>query len=566
MGFLNLNKFKIAQRITVALVCLWLIGASFLISLSYRHTRDELFDSMRTRVKDYAALGAMSISSQDHASIKQSEDEESESYKKVVTGLRQIRDNSTGLRYVYTMRKNEEGKLTFIADAEESEEDRSHPGDVYEESTPVLGKAIEGIDSPVVEKEFVSDQWGTFLSAYAPIRTPDGKFDGLLCVDITLESVQAVMKGLIRRLLIFLAISTVLVVPLAVFLSRSIVGAINDCVVFTGMLAKGDFSQDVPDTFRARGDEIGELARAYHTMVTNVRGLLKNIAHGVDTIASSATKLSDVNTRTVSSIQSLSNRTSTMSFSAEESSENAISVAQSMEQTSSNLDIVTNAIKEMSSTISDIASSSVKARAISEDSGKQVESVTALMQKLGEAAQEISQVTEVITDISSQTDLLALNATIEAARAGETGKGFAVVANEIKELAKQTASAIVDIKARIISVQDLSKSAVTHISNITGVIGDVGELVTHITSSIEEQALVIKNVAGNIAQSSTGVKNASTKVNQTASASKSMARDIAGVDVSAGELSADGEQVRSSAAELTVLAEQLRNMVGKFKV
>jgi methyl-accepting chemotaxis protein len=563
---LNLNNLKIGKRITFALVCLWLVGASLLISLSYRNTRNELFESMRTRVKDYAALGVMSLSAQDHTVIKQVEDENTVSYRKLVTELRRIRDNSSGLRYVYTMRKNDEGKLVFIADAEESEEDRSHPGDVYEDFTPMLKKSIEGIDTPVVEKDFYTDQWGTFLSAYAPIRTPEGKFDGLLCIDITLESVQVVMKNLIIQLLVFLALSTVLVVPLAFFLSRSIVGAITDCVTFTGILAQGNFSNDVPEAFRVRGDEIGELARAYHTMVNNVRGLLKNITNGVETIGSSASKLLDVNARTATSIHSLSNRTSAMASSAEESSGTAISVAQSMEQASTNLGFVTNSIEEMSMTISDIASKSVKARSISEDTGEQVKSVTELMQKLGEAAREISQVTEVITDISSQTDLLALNATIEAARAGESGKGFAVVANEIKELAKQTSSAIVDIKARIISVQNLSKSAGTHISCITGVIGDVGDLVTHITASIEEQALVIKDVAGNIAQSSIGVKNASAKVNQTASASKKMARDIAVVDASAGELSADGEQVRLSAAELTDLAEKLRNMVGKFMV
>jgi len=566
LSALKLNNLKIGKKITFAIVCLWLIGASLLISLSYRHTRNELFNNMRTRVRDYVSLGAMSISSQDHANIKTIEDETSESYQKVIAELRRIRDNSTGLRYVYTMRKNDEGKIVFIADAEESEEDRSHPGDVYEEFTPALEKSIEGIDKPVVENDFFADQWGTFLSAYAPIRTPDGKFNGILCVDITLESIQIMMKSLIIRLLVFLVLSTVLVIPLAVFLSKSIVGAINGYVKFTGKLAQGDFSKDVPENFRLRGDEIGDLARAYHIMVNNVRGLLKNISNGVETVASSATKLSDVNARTASSIQSLSDRTSTMTFSAEESSGNAISVAQSMEQASTNLGFVANAIEEMSTTIGDIASSSVKARTISEDSGKQVDSVTALMQKLGEAAREINQVTETITDISSQTDLLALNATIEAARAGEAGKGFAVVANEIKELAKQTSSAIVDIKGRILSVQDLSKSAVTHISSITSVIGDVGKLVANISASIEEQALVIKEVAGNIAQSSTGVKNASAKVNQTASASKSMARDIAGVDASAGELRVDGDQVRSSAAELKDLSEQLRNMVGKFKV
>lgn len=61
------------------------------------------------------------------------------------------------------------------------------------------------------------------------------------------------------------------------------------------------------------------------------------------------------------------------------------------------------------------------------------------MEDFGQAAQEIGQVTETITEISSQANLLSLNATIEAAGAGEAGKGSAVVAHEIKERARQAA-------------------------------------------------------------------------------------------------------------------------------
>ncbi|MDI9569892.1 MAG: methyl-accepting chemotaxis protein [Pseudomonadota bacterium] len=342
---------------------------------------------------------------------------------------------------------------------------------------------------------------------------------------------------------------------------NTLIEAMNNITGLAKEIARGNLTVDAKE--RSGQDE---LMRAIHDMIVNLRKIVVEITGSVHTVASSATELSAISSQTVKNVATLTGKTSTVAAGAEESSANTISVAASMEQASTNLTSVASATEEMSATIGEIASNSEKARAISQNAGEQAASVSTLMQQLGVAAQEIGQVTETITDISSQTNLLALNATIEAARAGAAGKGFAVVANEIKELARQTAAATEDIKAKIGGVQTSAGNAIADIEKITTVVAEVGQIVTGIAAAIEEQATVTKNVAHNIAQASAGVQEANERVNQTAAVSRTAAQDIAEVDAVAGSIRSDGQHVQDSAAELSKLSEQLKALVARFKV
>ena len=109
-----------------------------------------------------------------------------------------------------------------------------------------------------------------------------------------------------------------------------------------------------------------------------------------------------------------------------------------------------------------------------------VESATNTLKQMESLTLKIVGFANVITGISSKTNMLSLNASIEAARAGEHGRGFAVVASEVRSLAEQSAKSSREITETIQAVSDFSK----------GMAGDMGK----INNVVEEENKVAKSV------------------------------------------------------------------------
>ena len=355
------------------------------------------------------------------------------------------------------------------------------------------------------------------------------------------------------------------IMALCLFIAFGIVSALKEMIASFKDIAEGE--GDLTKRIEIKsGDEIAELAGWFNNFLQKLQLIIKKITDNAALVENSSNNLSDIAGVMSNGAGETSSRSNNVSTSAEEMSFNLNSVAASMEESSTNASMVATAVEEMSSTIDEIAKNAEKARSISDQAMHKADDTSGQMDSLGQAAQGIGKVLETITEISEQVNLLALNATIEAARAGEAGKGFAVVANEIKELAKQTSEATLEIKEKIANIQGRTGDAVKGITEITGVITDVNGIVATIAAAVEEQSVATREIALNIAQASEGIQEVNKNINESSSVAAEITQDIAVVTQSSSEMANSSDQVRYSADELKKMAVELNTIVGTFKI
>lgn len=378
------------------------------------------------------------------------------------------------------------------------------------------------------------------------------------------DEAEHIYKIAVTILFISILASVVIGVVLTLIINGAIVGPVNAAIASLKDIAEGegDLTKRLDDS---SSDEIGEMAKWFNTFITKLQGIVKQIADNSSQVDQSSNLLTDISKSLLDNSGDTSQRATNVATASEEMSTNLSSVAAAMEQSATNANMVATAAEEMSSTINEIAENAEKARGVSLDAVNQATEASQYMAKLGSAADKIGKVTETITEISEQTNLLALNATIEAARAGDAGKGFAVVANEIKELAKQTAEATLDIKTLIEDVQETTKSTGDGIQRISEVIGGVNETVGSIATAVEEQTATTSEIAENIAQTSQGIQEVNENVTQSSTVASDITRDISEVSTASQNISTNSVEVKTNAEELQQNAKQLSEIVGSFK-
>jgi twitching motility protein PilJ len=188
-----------------------------------------------------------------------------------------------------------------------------------------------------------------------------------------------------------------------------------------------------------------------------------------------------------------------------------------------------------------------------------VQATAKKIKSLGDRSLEISEIINVINDITEQTNLLALNAAIEAARAGEAGRGFAVVADEVRKLAEHSRTATKDIAALIKAIQAETNEAVVVMEDGTREVEVGAKLADQAGKALEAISAVVRQSAELVQEISLASKQ---QVRGTEGVANAM-QIISGIT---RQTSQGARQTAHSMERMVKMSEQLNETLSGFRV
>ncbi|MEN9220307.1 MAG: methyl-accepting chemotaxis protein [Thermostichales cyanobacterium GMQP_bins_62] len=219
-------------------------------------------------------------------------------------------------------------------------------------------------------------------------------------------------------------------------------GNLMTLIVAMDTLQKGNLAANAP----VSEDEVGSVADAFNAIVGQLRQWLARVTRLSQTLTSlnqhNQTTTQHLLTDLGSQAEHLQTGLGTLAG-LETGLETLLQTSAEAERINSGL---SQDIDQEQSLIQQAVQELGRIRATVADMAKQTK-------RLGESAQEISQMIGVVLEIADRTNLLAFNAAIEAARAGEQGQGFRQVAEEVRRLAQQVGELGQAIAARVRDVQ-----------------------------------------------------------------------------------------------------------------
>ncbi|WP_185151398.1 methyl-accepting chemotaxis protein [Peribacillus simplex] len=344
------------------------------------------------------------------------------------------------------------------------------------------------------------------------------------------------------------------------------------------MVAEGELNHERLE--QKSYDEMGELTVSANQMQKNLRDTIEKML----VVSESVSNQSEDLTQSANEVQQGSKQIATTMYELSEGSESqanrAAEMVRMMDDFTGRIELAFLEGVDVAKSSTEILSLTKEGTTLMRSSVQQMQCIDGIVKNavdqvkgLDSQSQQISQLVQVIKDISNQTNLLALNAAIEAARAGEHGKGFAVVADEVRKLAEEVTHSVGDITNIVSAIQTDSKTVVhsledgyTQVDEGTKQITLTGQTFETINHSVGNMEMKIQHITDELNYISTNSKNINQAIEDIAAVSEESAAGIEQVSASAQQSSSSMDEITHHASELASSAELLTEQVKKFQL
>lgn len=419
-----------------------------------------------------------------------------------------------------------------------------------------------------------------YLAYYMPIKNASGEIYGSLFVGYDKNTVSAMTRSNIYKMVGTLCVIAVATMAVIAFLMRSIGKVLHNTVDHLEEVADGSLNVMVQNKVLERNDELGEVSRSLQKLVSSFKEIVKNIMtasaeldsfsgefkESFDNIKES---ISNINT----AVDEIANGATQQAGDTQKANEEVINMGDALDSTAGNVIALTDSAQKMSDYNSSANEILEELLEISKKTNQSVDDVQKQTDETNRSAMEIQEATELIASIASQTNLLSLNASIEAARAGEQGRGFAVVAGEIRTLADQCSESADKIANVVHELLDNSNQSVHTMNEVMVSIGQQNEKLENtlkMYAQLNDEIHIVSQAIHEISAQVDGLgdtKNAVLELLESLSAiSEENAASTQQTSASMIELSNIVEECTEKTAGLLTLSANLRDNTTKFSI
>jgi methyl-accepting chemotaxis protein len=548
----KLGRKVLGMFFFVASIAVILCSISYVIVFKYVLT--DLSTSARTAVQD----SLKSVDADKLQTIVQKGSSDCSEYKDVLDSMIKYKalKNVTNL---YTFGEKENGSAFFIVDASS---DPAGFGEKYD-MEKAMAEAFKG--NTTVEDKPSTDKWGTYISAFAPIKDSSGKVVAIVGADEDISIFINIEKILIRSGIVTAAIFIILSLIAVFIFSRKLQHNMKSIQLGLDAMGDGDLSGEIQVKSK---DEIELIAKSINEFNKKISSTISTIKENTSKVNHESADLSAASEEVAASSENVSMEISNVAGSVSNQTLSFDKISETVAVFGQKINDIANSISDVDESTQavniKVVESNEKLQALMSSSDSINTSFSSVIEKINNLDMNIDKINEIsnlISGIADQTNLLALNAAIEAARAGESGRGFAVVADEVRKLAEQSKDSSENIAKLLSGVSSESSAVVTTAEKVSADVNAQLSVISESIDSFKHILTLINTMLPKINQISESIFSIDKEKDSIIESIDDSLNNLKTISTSGEEISALTEELNAATEEISASLDSLRLMV-----